>query len=56
MLAPVQAISEPYVKPSLLPSSSIDQAKINMNDYAYNKIFVGGLHYDTKDGKMPQML
>ena len=24
--------------------------KINMEEYAYNKIFVGGLHYDTRDG------
>ena len=22
-----------------------------MDEYAYNKIFVGGLHYDTRDGK-----
>jgi hypothetical protein len=21
-----------------------------MDEYAYNKIFVGGLHYDTRDG------
>jgi hypothetical protein len=26
-------------------------ARINMDEYAYNKIFVGGLHYDTRDGK-----
>lgn len=25
--------------------------KINMEEYAYNKIFVGGLHYDTRDGE-----
>jgi hypothetical protein len=25
--------------------------RINMDEYAYNKIFVGGLHYDTRDGK-----
>jgi len=24
--------------------------RINMDEYAYNKIFVGGLHYDTRDG------
>lgn len=23
---------------------------ISMDEYAYNKIFVGGLHYDTRDG------
>ena len=23
----------------------------NSNDYEYHKIFVGGLHYDTRDGK-----
>ena len=22
-----------------------------MDEYAYNKIFVGGLHYDTRDGE-----
>ena len=22
----------------------------NSNDYTYHKIFVGGLHYDTRDG------
>jgi hypothetical protein len=27
--------------------------RINMDEYAYNKIFVGGLHYDTRDGKSP---
>jgi RNA recognition motif-containing protein len=27
--------------------------KINMEEYAYNKIFVGGLHYDTRDGDLP---
>ena len=26
--------------------------RISMDEYAYNKIFVGGLHYDTRDGKM----
>lgn len=25
-------------------------ARISMDEYAYNKIFVGGLHYDTRDG------
>jgi hypothetical protein len=24
---------------------------INAEEYAYNKVFVGGLHYDTRDGK-----
>ena len=24
--------------------------RINMEEYAYNKVFVGGLHYDTRDG------
>lgn len=24
--------------------------RISMDEYAYNKIFVGGLHYDTRDG------
>jgi hypothetical protein len=26
--------------------------RINMDEFAYNKIFVGGLHYDTKDRKL----
>jgi len=26
------------------------EGKINLEDLAYNKIFVGGLHYDTRDG------
>lgn len=25
--------------------------RISMDEYAYNKIFVGGLHYDTRDGE-----
>lgn len=25
--------------------------RINMEEYAYNKVFVGGLHYDTRDGE-----
>lgn len=32
--------------------SSQNDGKINLEDYAYNKIFVGGLHYDTRDGKL----
>jgi RNA recognition motif-containing protein len=30
--------------------------RINMDEFAYNKIFVGGLHYDTKDRKFPFIL
>lgn len=30
-----------------------NEARGNLEDYAYNKIFVGGLHYDTRDGKLP---
>ena len=26
-------------------------SRINLDELAYNKIFVGGLHYDTRDGK-----
>ena len=26
-------------------------SKLGIEDYAYNKIFVGGLHYDTRDGR-----
>jgi hypothetical protein len=32
-------------------SKHANDPKINMEEYAYNKIFVGGLHYDTRDGK-----
>lgn len=28
-----------------------DPAKYNSDEYANKKIFVGGLHYDTRDGK-----
>ena len=28
--------------------------RISMDEYAYNKIFVGGLHYDTRDGTYRQ--
>jgi hypothetical protein len=31
-------------------SSFARDPKINMEEYAYKKIFVGGLHYDTRDG------
>lgn len=31
-------------------------ARINLEDYAYNKIFVGGLHYDTRDGELLHLL
>ena len=27
------------------------EVKVHVDEYAYNKIFVGGLHYDTRDGK-----
>ena len=30
--------------------------RISMDEYAYNKIFVGGLHYDTRDGKYARCL
>lgn len=32
-------------------SKSTNDPKINLEDYAYNKIFVGGLHYDTRDAE-----
>eukprot|EP01032_Pedospumella_encystans_P018286 gene18286-20822_t len=32
-------------------SPSHSDGKINLEDYAYNKIFVGGLHYDTRDAE-----
>lgn len=34
------------------PPSQSD-GKVSLEDYAYNKIFVGGLHYDTRDGTQP---
>ena len=27
------------------------EVKVHVDEYAYNKIFVGGLHYDTRDGE-----
>jgi len=32
-------------------SRGASDPRINMEEYAYNKVFVGGLHYDTRDGK-----
>jgi hypothetical protein len=32
-------------------SRQASDPRISMEEYAYNKIFVGGLHYDTRDGK-----
>lgn len=31
--------------------SSIPESKFSGDDLAFNKIFVGGLHYDTRDGE-----
>jgi RNA recognition motif-containing protein len=36
---------------AIYESRTAADQKLNMEDYAYNKIFVGGLHYDTRDGK-----
>lgn len=36
---------------NLYDSKSALDPKINMEEYAYNKVFVGGLHYDTRDRK-----
>jgi hypothetical protein len=33
-----------------LESRQAQDPRINMEEYAYNKVFVGGLHYDTRDG------
>lgn len=35
-------------------SATGSDARGHMEEYAYNKIFVGGLHYDTRDGKRIQ--
>lgn len=32
-------------------SNGTDDNRFNTEEYANNKIFVGGLHYDTRDGK-----
>jgi hypothetical protein len=40
----------------LFDSRGASDPKINMEEYAYNKIFVGGLHYDTRDGIYPPSL
>lgn len=37
---------------SMIHDSSLARdPRINMDEYAYNKIFVGGLHYDTRDNE-----
>jgi len=36
---------------SSLSVNTDDAIKYNSDDFANNKIFVGGLHYDTRDGK-----
>ena len=35
----------------LIESRHACDPRISMDEYAYNKIFVGGLHYDTRDGE-----
>lgn len=35
-------------------SRGASDPRINMEEYAYNKVFVGGLHYDTRDGDIAQ--
>ncbi len=39
-------------KASISTSSHVADSKISADDFAFNKIFVGGLHYDTRDGKI----
>lgn len=41
----------PSTPPSMYDSKHAMDPKINSDEYAYNKIFVGGLHYDTRDRK-----
>jgi hypothetical protein len=36
---------------SHLYDPALSRASFGANDYSFNKIFVGGLHYDTRDGK-----
>lgn len=35
-------------------SRNATDPRINMDEYAYNKVFVGGLHYDTRDAEFRQ--
>jgi RNA-binding protein Musashi len=37
--------------PSLADARYLNDLRIGSEDYAYNKVFVGGLHYDTRDRK-----
>ena len=36
-------------------ANSYSDSRLNDEDLAFNKIFVGGLHYDTRDGKYAKM-
>lgn len=42
--------SSPATYPQMYESHHAVDPRINMEEFAYNKIFVGGLHYDTRDG------
>jgi hypothetical protein len=43
--------SSPSLSSQSYDSRGALDPRINMDEYAYNKVFVGGLHYDTRDGK-----
>ena len=44
-------VTSPTTTPSYPDGKYSVEPKYNLEDYAYNKIFVGGLHYDTRDRK-----
>jgi hypothetical protein len=53
---PTSGNQTPVTASPSLSSQSYDSRgaldpRINMDEYAYNKVFVGGLHYDTRDGE-----
>lgn len=55
--APVVVAPAVHAPPAVSTSHSCNSAsdsnssKYNSDDYAYHKIFVGGLHYDTRDAE-----
>lgn len=38
--------------PSLVDGRYLNDLRAGSDEYAYNKVFVGGLHYDTRDRKL----
>ena len=46
------ALASPIKPVSSTRHISSAEIKLTADDLAFNKIFVGGLHYDTRDGKI----